>query len=220
MKDSEKNIEKIMKILRKHFNYKERTTLNKMRQENEDAFKILVSCLLSLRSRDETTERISKKLFKIADTPEKIADMDIDELKKIIFPTGHYNKKAETLKHVSSELIKRFDSKVPNDKEKLLSIKGIGPKTANIVLSFAFDEMVIPVDVHVHVVANRLGLVSAKTPEQTEKELEKVLPEKYWGEINGLFVLHGREYCQSFSPKCSVCPIRKNCPRVDVRRSR
>lgn len=218
-KMTNKNIVIIMDILAKHFDYTERTTLNRMRKK-PDAFKILISCLLSLRTKDENTKKVSKKLFKIADTPEKITNLPTDDLEKLIFSSGHYHKKAQTLKHVSQVLLDKYDGKVPDNKEELLSIKGIGPKTANIVLCFAFDKDVIPVDVHVHVVSNRLGWISAKTPEQTEAELERVLPKKYWKEINGLFVLHGKEFCQSFSPLCSRCPIKNFCPQVDVTRSR
>lgn len=221
MKTNNSNIETIMQILEKHFNFQERTTLNRMRQENNpDAFKILISCLLSLRAKDETTERISRELFKVADTPEKILKLPEKQLKKIIFSTGHYNKKALALKSVSRELIERFNNKVPSNKEQLLSIKHIGPKTANIVLNFAFNQPVIPVDVHVHIIANRLGWVNTKTAEKTEPALEKILPKRYWFEINGIFVLLGREICQTFSPKCSLCPIRKYCPRIGVIRSR
>jgi len=209
-----------MKLLAKHFNYSERTTLNRMKKENQDAFKILISCLLSLRAKDETTERISKQLFKIADTPEKIAKMPINKLKKIIFSTGHYNKKSASLKHVSQELIDKHNSKVPSNKEELMAIKGIGPKTANIVLNFAFNELVIPVDTHCHRIPNRLGWVKTKTPEKTEKELEKILPKKYWPEFNGIFVLFGKTICQPISPWCSKCPIKKYCSRVGVIRSR
>ncbi|MDP3027079.1 MAG: endonuclease III [Nanoarchaeota archaeon] len=217
------NINIIMNILEKHFNYTERTTLNRMRnnqKSDKNSFKILISCLLSLRAKDETTERISEELFKIADTPQEIAKISTKKLEKIIFSTGHYHKKARTLKHVSKELIKRFNSQVPDKKEDLLSIKGIGPKTANIVLNFAFNQLVIPVDVHVHIVANRLGWVNTKTAEKTEPALEKILPKKYWNEINSIFVLFGREICQTFSPKCSICPINQYCPRIGVVRNR
>jgi len=217
------NIEPVMNILEKHFHHTERTTLNRMRnnqKSDKNAFKILISCLLSLRAKDETTNRISKELFKIADTPEKIAKINTKKLEKIIFSTGHYHKKARTLKHVSKELVKRFNSEVPDKKEDLLSIKGIGPKTANIVLCFAFNQQFIPVDVHVHVVANRLCWVNTKTAEKTEPALENILPKKYWNEINGIFVLFGREICQTFSPKCSICPIRDYCPRIGISRSR
>jgi len=214
-----KNIPRIMSILEKHFNYHERTTLNKMRK-NPNAFKILIACLLSLRAKDETTSRISEELFKIADTPKKILNLSTKKLEKIIFSTGHYHKKAQALKSVSNELLKRFHGKVPNNKEDLISIKHIGPKTANIVLNFAFNQVVIPVDTHCHRVPNRLGWVRTKTPEKTEKELEKILPRKYWREFNAIFVLFGRTICVPVSPKCSICPIRKYCPKIGVNNSR
>lgn len=214
------NIQTIMSILEKHFNYTERTTLNRMRNEKADPFKILISCLLSLRSRDETTERISNELFQIADTPDKLIKIPLKRLEGIIYSTGHYHKKALTLKHVSNELLVRFNGRVPDKKEDLLSIKGIGPKTANIVLNFAFNQAYIPVDTHVHRVPNRLGWVQTKTPEQTELALIKILPKQYWFEFNGIFVLFGRTICTPISPKCSQCPISRYCPRICVASSR
>ena len=214
-----KTIVPVMNTLTKHFNYKERTTLNRMRK-SPDAFKILISCLLSLRARDENTEKVSKQLFAVVDTPQEISKLPTKKLEKIIFSSGHYHKKARVLKSVSKEIIQRFKNKVPQTREELLSIKGIGPKTANIVLNFAFKKRVIPVDVHVHVISNRLGWVKTKKPEDTEKELEKVLPKKYWYELNGVLVLFGREICITLSPKCSSCPVRRYCPRIGVKRSR
>lgn len=215
-----KNIPVIMSILEKHFNYTERTTLNRMRKEKQDPFKILISCLLSLRSRDETTEKISNELFKIADTPKRISAIPLKKLEAIIYSTGHYHKKALTLKHVSNELIKRFNSRVPETKEDLMSIKGIGPKTANIVLNFAFNQPYIPVDIHCHRIPNRLGWLITKTPEQTEQVLIKILPRQYWFEFNGIFVLFGRTICTPVSPRCSICPIKRYCPKNCVIKSR
>lgn len=215
-----RNISIIMSILEKHFNYAERTTLNRMRKEKQDPFKILISCLLSLRSRDETTEKISNELFQIADTPEKIMTIPLKRLEGIIYSTGHYHKKAMTLKHVSNEIITRFNGKVPKTREELLSIKGIGPKTANIVLNFAYNQPTLPIDTHCHRIPNRLGWLNTKTPEQTEQELIKILPKQYWFEFNGIFVLFGRTICAPISPKCSQCPISRYCPRINVIKSR
>ena len=209
----------VMKILKKKYPSKSNTTLNRMRKR-PNAFKVLIACLLSLRARDENTEKVSAQLFAVADTPEKISKMNVKELEKIIFSSGHYKKKARVLQHVSKDLIARFDSEVPEKKEDLLSIKGIGPKTANIVLAFAFGECVIPVDTHCHRVPNRLGWVKTKLAEQTEKELEKILPKKYWREFNAIFVQFGREICQPISPWCSKCPVEKYCPRIGVKKSR
>ncbi|MDP2628718.1 MAG: endonuclease III [Nanoarchaeota archaeon] len=213
------NISKVMQILEKHFNFKERTTLNRMR-ENPNSFKILISCLLSLRTQDKNTEKASAKLFAVADTPETISRLSTKKLEKLIFSSGHYKKKARVLKSVSKDLIKRFDSKVPKTKEELLSIKGIGPKTANIVLAFAYNQQVLPIDTHCHRIPNRLGWIKTKTPEQTEKELEKILPKKHWAGFNGVFVLFGKTICQPISPFCSKCPVKDYCPKIGVKRSR
>ncbi|MCF7910073.1 endonuclease III [Candidatus Pacearchaeota archaeon] len=220
---SKKTIEKTMQILEKHFNFRERTTLNRMRnipQKNREPFKILISCLISLRVKDEVTEKVSEELFKIAQTPEELIKISDKKLEKILFSSGHYKKKTKTLKSVSKELIEKFNSLVPQTKQELLSIKGIGPKTANIVLSFAFDQQVIPIDTHCHRIPNRLGWFKTKTPEQTETELMKILPTKYWAEFNGIFVLFGKSVCVPVSPFCSHCPVRKYCKRINVTKSR
>lgn len=214
------NIEKVMEILEKYFNYEERTTLNRMRKNNEEAFKILISCLLSLRTQDKNTEIASKRLFEVAETPEKIINLQIKKLEKLIYSSGHYKKKARVLKQVSKEIIKRFNGKVPSTKQELLSIKGIGPKTANIVLNFAFNQPVLPIDTHCHRIPNRLGWVKTKTPEKTEIELEKILPKKYWMDFNGIFVLFGKTICQPISPWCSKCPIEKYCKKIGVQKNR
>lgn len=216
---SDKNIPKIMNILSKEYPSSEKTTLNRMRKK-PNAFRVLIACLLSLRARDENTEKVSQKLFIIADTPEKIVKLPTKKLEKIIFSSGHYKKKARTLKHVSKDLIERFDSKVPESKEKLLDIKGIGPKTANIVLAFAYGKTVLPIDTHCHRIPNRLGWVKTKTAEKTEKELEKILPKKYWNEFNAIFVQFGQTICQPVSPWCNKCPIKKYCQKIGIKKSR
>jgi endonuclease-3 len=146
--------------------------------------------------------------------------LEEEKLKEIIFSSGHYNKKAEAIRYVSKEILEKFSGRVPETKEELLSIKHIGPKTANIVLCFSFGKKVIPVDTHVHRIPNRLGWLKTKTPEQTEIELMNLLPEEYWTEINGIFVLFGKTICLPVSPKCSECPINKFCKKVGVERSR
>ncbi|MGY4884499.1 MAG: endonuclease III domain-containing protein [Nanobdellota archaeon] len=209
----------IMENLKGIYPSTEKTTLNRMRKK-PDAFKVLISCLLSLRARDENTEKVSKQLFEVANTPEEIVKIPLPKLEKIIFSSGHYKKKARVLHSVSNELITRFNSKVPDKKEDLLSIKGVGPKTANIVLAFAFNQLVLPIDTHCHRIPNRLGWIETKTPEQTEKELEKILPKEYWADFNAIFVQFGRDICQPVSPKCSGCPINMHCKRIGVERSR
>jgi len=212
-------VDKIMQTLEKQFNSNKRTTLNKMRKR-PNAFKILISCLLSLRTQDKNTEKASKRLFAVADTPEKIAAMPVKKLEKLIYSSGHYKKKARVLKYVSRVLIDKFGGNVPNNKEDLMSIKGIGPKTANIVLSFAYGKLCLPIDTHCHRIPNRLGIIKTKNPIETEKVLEGILPKRYWKEFNANFVLFGQTICVPISPKCSVCPVNEYCRRIDVKKSR
>jgi endonuclease III len=219
MNNNSKKIPIIMNILSEVYNSNEKTTLNRMRKK-PDAFKILMSCLLSLRTKDKNTEKASRQLFEVADTPKEITKLPISRLEKLIFSSGHYKKKARVLQSVSNELINRFDSKVPSTKEELLSIKGIGPKTANIVLAFAYGKDALPIDTHCHRIPNRLGWIKTKTPEQTEKELEKILPKIYWKEFNAIFVQFGQTICQPISPWCSKCRVNKYCPKIGVIRSR
>ncbi len=183
-------------------------------------FLVLISCLLSLRAKDSISLPVSRKLFQIACTPAKLAHMPLYQLENILFSIGFYRKKARQLISVSKELIERFDGIVPDNFKDLVSIKGVGPKTANIVLAEAFNIPAIAVDTHVHRIANRLGLVNTKTPEQTETELKKIVPRKYWSDINPLFVMWGQNVCEPISPWCSKCALLALCPRIGVKRSR
>ena len=213
------NINEVMRILKSNYPSTKKTTLNRMRQ-NPEAFKILISCLLSLRTQDKNTEIASRKLFEVADTPEKILKLPIKKLEKLIFSSGHYHKKAQTLKHVSKVLLENFNGKVPKTREELMSIKGIGPKTANIVLAFAFGKEVLPIDTHCHRIPNRLGWIKTKNPVQTETELMKILPRKYWKDFNAIFVQFGKTICVPISPKCSICPVKKDCKQKNIRKHR
>ncbi|MFH1972688.1 MAG: endonuclease III [archaeon] len=208
---------KVMKVLLEKYKTHRKPTVR--RSSNDSPFRVLISCLLSLRTQDKNTEKASGMLFEVADTPEKILKLRQDRLEKLIFSSGHYIKKARVLKSVSKDLIDRFDGKVPKTREELLSIKGVGPKTANIVLCFAYGQTVIPVDTHVHRIPNRLGLIKTKNPEESEVDLMRVFPKKYWKEINTTFILFGKEICLPVSPKCSECMF-KACPRVGVLKSR
>jgi len=215
---SSNNISKTMRILAKKYP-RSTTTLNTMRGDSSP-FEILISCLLSLRARDEMTDIVSRDLFAVANTPGAIVKLPMARLKKIIFRSGHFNKKADILKSVSLDLIERFGSRVPDSYDELISIKGIGPKTANIVLAFAYGKLVLPIDVHCHRIPNRMGWIVTKTPEESERELMKVLPKRFWREFNSAFVQFGREICLPVSPWCSKCLVREFCDRVGVLRSR
>jgi len=208
-------ISRVMSNLENYYKSSSRTTLNSQRGK-EEPWKILISCLISLRTRDENTEKVTKKLFSEVKNLRNIAEMPLARLEKLIYSSGYYKNKARVLKHVSKVILEKYQGEVPDNKDKLLAIKGIGPKTANVVLNFAFNKEVIPVDVNVHRIANRLGWVSEKTAEKTEKALEIVLDRKYWKEINALFILHGRTICLPRNPKCSQCPVYKYCKRIGV----
>ena len=212
------NISKTMRILGKKYP-RSTTTLNTMRGK-ASAFEILISCLLSLRARDEVTDVVSRDLFKVANTPETIVKLPMAQLKKIIFRGGHFNTKAAALKEGSSDLIDKFDSEVPKTYDELIGIKHVGPKTANIVLAFAYGQLVLPIDIHCHRIPNRMGWIETKTPEETGKALMEILPKIYWKEFNSAFVQFGRETCLPVSPWCSECLVAKYCERVGVLKHR
>jgi endonuclease-3 len=180
-------------------------------EEQGDPFKILIGTILSARTRDENTTRVVNKLFSIYSTPEALAKADIRDIKKIIHSIGFYNVKAARIKQVAQEIVNKFSGKVPSDIDKLLELPGVGRKTANCVLVYAFDKPAIPVDVHVHRISNRLGLVDTKTPEQTEQELLKIVDKRLWTKVNDTFVMYGQNICLPIKPNCKVCGLKKVC---------
>ncbi|MCP3685897.1 MAG: endonuclease III [bacterium] len=208
-----------MKILLKEFKANTKPTVRRTSATN-DPFRTLIACLLSLRTQDKNTAKASASLFAVADTPQKIIKLPKKRLEKLIFSSGYYKNKAKSIQHVCKVLLKEYKGRVPDTREELLAIKGIGPKTANIVLCFAYGKCVIPVDTHVHRIPNRLGLVKTKTPEKTEVELMKVFHRKHWREINTTFILFGKNICLPISPMCTICPLNKLCPRVGVKKYR
>jgi len=189
-------------------------------QFGKNPFLILISCLLSLRTKDTVSLPASRRLFEIAKTPEQILKLPIEKIEKIIYPVGFYRKKAINLHEVSQNLIKNFGGKVPSNEKELLSIKGVGRKTANLVLGEGFGIPAICVDTHVHRISNRLGLVKTTSVEETERELKEVLPKKYWLEVNRLLVKWGQNICVPISPFCSKCAISDLCNKVGVKSQR
>jgi endonuclease-3 len=177
---------------------------------------VLVSCLLSLRTKDETTLPASERLFRLASTPETMVKLSIAQIEKAIYPVGFYHTKARRIKDISADLIQRFAGKVPDTLEELLTLKGVGRKTANLVLVEGFDKYGVCVDTHVHRISNRLGYVTTRSPEETEQALRLKLPREYWKEYNALLVLWGQNVCRPVSPKCSECPVADICQRVGV----
>ena len=190
-----------------------RLTALKQLQEEElgDPFKILVGTILSSRTRDETTTKVVKTLFKRFKNAKELAEGNLEEVKQIIHSIGFYNVKAKRIIEVSQLIVKRFDGKVPNSIEKLLELPGVGRKTANCVLVYGFNKPTIPVDTHVHRISNRIGLVNTKTPEKTEIELNNIINKKYWLRLNNIFVMYGQNICLPVAPKCELCELKKMC---------
>jgi endonuclease-3 len=176
--------------------------------------------VISLRTKDEVTADASRRLFEIAATPDRLAELDVDRIAKAIYPAGFYNTKARQLREIGGIIRDRYDGEVPADEDRLLAMPGVGRKTANLVLGLGFGIPAICVDTHVHRISNRLGLVATKTPEQTERALNRVLPQDLWIPINDWLVTFGQNCCHPTSPRCSTCSVADLCPRVGVTRSR
>jgi endonuclease III len=191
-----------------------------MGQNGQTPFQILIATILSLRTKDTLTAKVVPRLWALATTPTEMLRLDEGQLAQAIYPVGFYRTKARTIHAICAELLARFDGKVPPDLEALLSLPGVGRKTANLVLTMGFGLPGICVDIHVHRICNRWGYVATRTPDQTELVLREQLPPQYWIEINGLLVALGQNICHPVSPRCSQCPVAQWCARVGVTRSR
>ena len=212
------NIEKIMQVLKER--YQDKTSALMDVSTRKDPFLTLISCLLSLRTKDEVTAKASERLFALAKTPEEMLNLKKEEIEAAIYPVGFYKRKAEQILGICRVLVERYDSRVPDEIDELLKLRGVGRKTANIVITMGYNKPGIAVDTHVHRISNRLGLVSTKSPNQTEFALRKTLPKRYWIVFNNLLVMHGKTICTPVSPKCSICPITEYCKRVGITRFR
>ena len=179
--------------------------------ENGGPFSILIGTILSARTKDESTTRVVKVLFSKYKNPKELANAKIKDIEKIIRSIGFYHVKSKRIIEVAKIINTKFKGKVPDDLDTLIQLPGVGRKTANCVLVYAFEKPAIPVDIHVHRISNRLGLVNTKNPEETEQELMKKIRKKYWIEINDTFVMYGQNICKPISPMCDVCKIKKNC---------
>lgn len=210
----------IIPILEKTVRELDAPIVTRIKKEDNDPFKILIGTILSLRTKDKTTDEASKRLFAVANTPLEMAKLTTEEIQQLIYPVGFYKRKAQEIKEISEVLIEKYNGKVPDSLDELLKIKGVGRKTANLVITEAFDEYGICVDTHVHRISNRLGWVKTKTPEQTEMALRKILPKQYWKTINPILVTFGQHICKPVSPLCSSCPIESYCPKIGVTKFR
>jgi endonuclease-3 len=214
------SIGRIIRTLRKRSASWRTTALAEIATQWHDPFRVLVACLLSLRTKDQTTGPAAARLFALADTPEAIQRLSPRTIERAIYPVGFYRTKARVLREISRDLLARFGGAVPDDIDALLTLKGVGRKTANLVVTQGFHKPGICVDVHVHRISNRWGYVQTGTPEETEMALRRRLPRRYWIGYNDLLVSFGQNICLPVSPRCSECPIRAGCPRRGVRRSR
>lgn len=215
-----KNIDKVVAILKEALKDLPDPSVTLVGKRWKTPFHVLISCLLSLRTKDETTLPATERLFKVADTPEGLLKLTTTQIEKLIYPVGFYKTKARTIHGVCRDILDKFGGKVPNDIDTLLTMKGVGRKTANLVMTEGFGIKAICVDTHVHRISNRFGYVKTKDPNDTEWALRKQLPEKYWIDYNAMLVLWGQNVCKPISPLCSTCPLDKLCARTGVEVSR
>jgi endonuclease-3 len=217
---NERDMAEILRLLEIELAQKGLPIVSLLAEAHRDPFEILISTLLSLRTKDEVTAVATERLFSLASTPEGMLKLSEAQIQKAIYPVGFYRNKAETIRQVCRDLIDRFAACVPDTLEALLTIKGVGRKTANLVVALGFNGPGLCVDTHVHRISNRLGYVRTKTPEETEFALRKKLPPEYWLRVNTLLVAFGRNTCRPISPLCSGCPVAAYCDRVGVTHSR
>jgi len=217
------HIREVLEILKKEIEKYNPPVVShlKWRKIKQTPFTVLISCILSLRTKDEVTAEASLKLFQKYDTPEKIKDVPVEEIESLIYPVGFYRTKARRIKEISRIIVEEYNEKVPDNFEELMRLKGVGRKTANIVMTYGHKKNgYLAIDTHCHRIPNRLGWIHTKTPEESERELKNILPKKYWKDFNHLFVRFGQTICLPVSPKCSICPIKEYCKRVGVTTSR
>lgn len=218
MKDHD--IHSVLNILRNIYKSFQTPIVTLWAFKEKSPFLVLISCILSLRTKDETTKKASERLFSKALTPYEMLKLSKPEIEKLIYPVGFYRVKANNILNISNELIKNYEGRVPDSIEELLKLKGVGRKTANLVMTLGFNKPAICVDIHVHRISNRFGYVKTKNPHETEFALRDKLPQEYWIEINDLLVAYGQNICTPQSPKCSICKIEKYCDKVNVGKKR
>ena len=209
---SKNNIDKIVELLKQA--KQPQSDFVKLMDSFKDPYLVLISCILSLRTNDRTTYPATLRMLELGKTPKDFSELDPDVLAKAIYPVGFYANKAKQIVELSKILVEKYNSKVPDSIEELCKFKGVGRKTANLVLSEGFNKPAICVDVHVHRITNRLGYVDTKTPEETEFALREKMPQKHWIDINSLLVTHGQNVCKPTKPHCHICPIQDYCEKI------
>ena len=220
VRGARESFKKIVPLIREEVRGKGVPGVTEISRKTRSPFKVLVSTIISARTKDEVTMSASKKLFAEADTPARLARLSEERIAKIIYPAGFYRVKARNLKAMAAMLVERFNGKVPETIDELTTLPGVGRKTANLILTLAFGKYAICVDTHVHRIVNRIGIVKTSTPVETEFALRETLPRRFWTEINDLLVTYGKKVCTPVSPRCSVCAINGYCKKVGVGKSR
>jgi endonuclease III len=220
MSVTNQNIGKVIEVLRKGIKDLPDPSVTMVSKKWKSPFLVLISCVLSLRTKDTTTIPASERLFRLADTPRKFLTLTPAQIEKAIYPVGFYRTKARNILGICRDIIERFDEKVPNDMDALMTMKGVGRKTANLVMTEGFGLPGICVDTHVHRISNRFGYVTTKNPNETEFALRKKLPHQFWIEYNCLLVVWGQNICRPISPLCSRCEVAKYCRRKGVTKHR
>lgn len=205
------NIDLIVETLKN--NPTKRSEFVEFMEHIQDPFIVLIACILSLRTNDKTTIGATKRMLELGKTPVDFASLDVDTLSRAIYPVGFYKNKASQIIELSKKLVNNYNSIVPNTIEELVKFKGVGRKTANLTLAKGYNIPAICVDVHVHRISNRLGILESKTPDETEMILRKILPKKYWLDINTILVTHGQNICKPQKPNCNICPLSDLCEK-------
>jgi endonuclease-3 len=213
---TDRDIHSAITILRREVPKWETPIVTLMAETYQSPFRVLISCILSLRTQDATTAKASHRLFALADSPETMLKLTAKKIEKLIYPVGFYRTKVKNILEICQTLIDRYAGQVPDSIDELLKFRGIGRKTANLVVTLGYRKAGICVDTHVHRISNRWGYVKTATPEKTEFALRDKLPKKYWIEFNDLLVSFGQHLCRPISPVCSQCPIARYCSRVGV----
>jgi endonuclease-3 len=209
-------IEKVLSILKEEYKKWDAPIVTKIADRTRDPFRVLVSTVLSARTKDAVTSKASEKLFKKASTPRDLKKLSVKEIEKLIYPVGFFHTKAERLPELARILIDEYGGKVPDSLDELLRLPGVGRKTANLVLTVGFGKPGICVDTHVHRISNRFGYVKTKNPTETEFALREKLPLKWWIIYNDLLVTLGQNICFPRKPDCTVCPLDKFCEKVNI----
>ena len=215
-----REIHQAIRILRREVPQWDTPIVTLMAESRQSAFHILISCILSLRTQDQTTSQACRRLFALAHTPQKMQRLQARTIEKAIFPVGFYRVKAKNILEICRVLNEKYGGNVPDDIDALLELQGVGRKTANLVVTLGFQKPGICVDTHVHRISNRWGYVRTKNPKETEFALRKKLPRRYWIEYNDLLVSFGQHLCRPISPLCSRCPVSRYCDRVGVKQRR